>query len=197
MGFSRQEYWSGLPCPPPQDLPNPGIEPTSLACPALAGRFFTTSATSPYWILSGGGINASTCCAHHCVGMNISTFSHIPLNLQDHPKPESLSPLFYKWKLEAQRGEVICSEWLSHVGGARLTLWVEDWSKSPFLPTPPPYLRMQPPATPQPPHPPAAHRALLWSSVHESALSVSAGRESQTPWEPGNNHLAASQPRLD
>ena len=38
MGFSRQEYWSGLPCPPPGDLPNPGI----LASPALAGRFFTT-----------------------------------------------------------------------------------------------------------------------------------------------------------
>ena len=31
MGFSRQEYWSGLPCPPPGDLPNPGIEPGSLA----------------------------------------------------------------------------------------------------------------------------------------------------------------------
>ena len=30
MGFSRQEYWSGLPCPPPGDLPYPGIEPTSL-----------------------------------------------------------------------------------------------------------------------------------------------------------------------
>ena len=43
MGFSRQEYWSGLPCPPPEDLPNPGIEPTSLMSPALAGRFFTTS----------------------------------------------------------------------------------------------------------------------------------------------------------
>ena len=37
MGFSRQEYWSGLPCPPPGDLPNPGIEPTSLMSPALAG----------------------------------------------------------------------------------------------------------------------------------------------------------------
>ena len=35
MGFSRQEYWSGLPRPPPGDLPNPGIEPTSLAFPAL------------------------------------------------------------------------------------------------------------------------------------------------------------------
>ena len=42
MGFSRQEYWSGLPFPLPGDLPNPGIEPTSLASPALAGRFFTT-----------------------------------------------------------------------------------------------------------------------------------------------------------
>ena len=45
MGFSRQEYWSGWPCPPPGDLPNPGIEPMSLISPALAGRFFTTSAT--------------------------------------------------------------------------------------------------------------------------------------------------------
>ena len=43
-GFSRQEYWSGLPCPPPGDLPNQGIEPMSLTPPALAGEFFTTSA---------------------------------------------------------------------------------------------------------------------------------------------------------
>ena len=45
MGFSRQEYLSGLPCPPPGDLPHPGIEPTSLTSPALAGGFFTTSTT--------------------------------------------------------------------------------------------------------------------------------------------------------
>ena len=44
MGFSRQEYWSGLPCPPPGVLPNPGIEPVSLTSPALAGGFFATSA---------------------------------------------------------------------------------------------------------------------------------------------------------
>ena len=44
-GFSRQEYWSGLPCPPPGDLPNPGIEPTSLDSPALADGFFFTKAT--------------------------------------------------------------------------------------------------------------------------------------------------------
>ena len=45
MGFSRQEYWSGLPCPPPGDLSDPGIVPKCLTFPALAGVFFTTSAT--------------------------------------------------------------------------------------------------------------------------------------------------------
>ena len=44
MGFSRQEYSSGLPCPPLGDLPNPGIEPTSLISCALASEFFTSSA---------------------------------------------------------------------------------------------------------------------------------------------------------
>ena len=44
MGFSRQEHWSGLPCPSPGDLSNPGIKPSSLMSPALAGRLFTTSA---------------------------------------------------------------------------------------------------------------------------------------------------------
>ena len=45
MGFSRQEYWSGLSCPPPGDLPDPGIKPVSLKSHALARGFFTTSAT--------------------------------------------------------------------------------------------------------------------------------------------------------
>ena len=45
MGFSRQEYWSQLPCPPLGDLPDPGLEPASLTSPALAGGFFTTSTT--------------------------------------------------------------------------------------------------------------------------------------------------------
>ena len=44
MGSSRQQYWSELPCPPPGDLPNPGITLVSLKSPALAGGFFTTSA---------------------------------------------------------------------------------------------------------------------------------------------------------
>jgi len=44
MGFSRQDYKSGLLCPPPGDLPNPEIEPESVQSPALAGGFFTASA---------------------------------------------------------------------------------------------------------------------------------------------------------
>ena len=45
MGFARQEYWSGLPCPPPVDLSDPGIKLTSLTCPSLVGGYFSTSTT--------------------------------------------------------------------------------------------------------------------------------------------------------
>ena len=45
VGFSRQGYWSGLPCPPQGDLPDLGIKPASLLSPVLASEFFTTSAT--------------------------------------------------------------------------------------------------------------------------------------------------------
>ena len=45
MGFSRQEYWSGLSCPPPEGLPDLGIEPLSLTSLALAGRFFISNTT--------------------------------------------------------------------------------------------------------------------------------------------------------
>ena len=50
MEFSRQEYWSGLSCPPPGDLPHPGVEPMSLPSLALAGGFFTAIAAwdAPY-----------------------------------------------------------------------------------------------------------------------------------------------------
>ena len=45
MGFSRHKYWSELPCPPPGDLPDLGIEPQSLMSPASAGGFFASKAT--------------------------------------------------------------------------------------------------------------------------------------------------------
>ena len=46
MWFSRQQYWSGLSCPPPRDLPYPGVKPVSLTSSELAGRFFTTQFSS-------------------------------------------------------------------------------------------------------------------------------------------------------
>ena len=58
LGFSRQEYWSALPCPPPGDFPDSGIKPVSLRSPTLAGRIFTTSATWNCGLLS----NVPTLC---------------------------------------------------------------------------------------------------------------------------------------
>ena len=54
MEFSRQEYWSGLPFPPPGDLPNPGTEPMFLASPAMVGSSLPLShvgSPSNYWVL--------------------------------------------------------------------------------------------------------------------------------------------------
>ena len=65
MEFSRQEYWSGLPCPPPGGLPDPGIELTSFMSPALAGGFFTTSAT---WEVH---YNACMCVSHSVVSSSL------------------------------------------------------------------------------------------------------------------------------
>ena len=53
LQLPRQEYWSGLPFPPPRDLPDPRIEPWSFVSPALAGRFFTTTAL---WYCTDGRI---------------------------------------------------------------------------------------------------------------------------------------------
>ena len=61
MRFFRQEYWSGLPFPPPGDLPKPGIKLTSPASPALAGRFFTTRQ-----IISYLGIPWFSPCLYYC-----------------------------------------------------------------------------------------------------------------------------------
>ena len=62
MEFSRQEYWSWLPYPDPGDLPNPGIQPASLTSPALAGMFFTTTATfgRPLFYILMGETNRAT-----------------------------------------------------------------------------------------------------------------------------------------
>ena len=51
MGFSRQEYWNGLPFPPPGDLPDTGVKPVSVMSLALIGGFFTPCATCFYDVL--------------------------------------------------------------------------------------------------------------------------------------------------
>ena len=50
MGFSRQDYWSGLPCPSPGDLPDTEIEPVSLVSPCIASGFFTMSTTPGFLV---------------------------------------------------------------------------------------------------------------------------------------------------
>ena len=53
VGFSQQEYWSGLPCPTLGDLLDPGIKPTSLTSPALEDRFLTNSTTWEAYYMPG------------------------------------------------------------------------------------------------------------------------------------------------
>ena len=69
MGFSRQGYWRGLPCPPPGDLPDPRIEAVPLTSPTLAGVSFTTSAT---WE------------AHVCVYVPMNDFQHLAPKCKTH-----------------------------------------------------------------------------------------------------------------
>ena len=93
MGFSRQEYWSGSPFPPPGDFPDPGMEPVSLTSPALADRFFITSAiwepkrglwASAWWLSD----EESTC---HCRRRGFDSWSgKIPRTALE-PKPVHLS----------------------------------------------------------------------------------------------------------
>ena len=64
VGSSRQAYWSGLPCPSAGELPDPGIEPASPGSPALAGGFFTTSASWKPSVPFSHVLNNSKCGAH-------------------------------------------------------------------------------------------------------------------------------------
>ena len=110
MGFSRQEYWSGLPYLPPGDLLNSRIEPTSLISAALAGGFFTTSAT---W-------EAPCVCVCVCVllfSLKVMSTSLQPIKLQHSRLPcLSLSPR-------------VCSN------SCPLSRWCHPtiWSSVPFL----------------------------------------------------------------
>ena len=60
LAWDRQEYWSGFPCPPPGDLPDPEIKPTSLMSPSLADSFFTSRTTEECLLYSRSNLRKKT-----------------------------------------------------------------------------------------------------------------------------------------
>ena len=109
MGFSRQEYWRGLPCLPPGDLSDPGIKPASLAAPALAGRFFTAEpsgkpfphhSTRRFFNSSWTSYNLTQlwlCLPSDCIGWQSLKRLHPS---QAHPKSRlSLGLLTHRWEI--------------------------------------------------------------------------------------------------
>ena len=74
MGFSRQDYWSGLPCLPPGDLPNPGLEPASLTSPALAGVLYHEHylGSVAYTMCVGVGIQSLQSLRSHVCKMGVT-----------------------------------------------------------------------------------------------------------------------------
>ena len=92
MRFSRQEYWSGLPCPSPGDLPDPDIKPASLTSPALAGGFFATiRCHAKYQIIIPVTNTLMYVCVFACVhAQSLPTFCN-PLDCSDQ------APLFMEF----------------------------------------------------------------------------------------------------
>ena len=90
MGFSRQEYWGGLPFPTPGDLSNPGIESVSLAFPALVGEFSTTVTPGKPVHFMGFYKFIMTCSHHYSISKYplCSTYSSLP------PSSPSVTDLF-------------------------------------------------------------------------------------------------------
>ena len=130
MGFPRQEYWIGLPFPPPGHLPNPGIRPTSSEYPALAGRFFSSGLSGKPRCVSSGykwpqtgwlTIVSARLCAQHtvrpkCLRLQLRKFFWRPCKDTDGSGPKTLrSPKgFIKAFLKSRSG-----------GGGRAQ--VSDW----------------------------------------------------------------------
>ena len=142
MGFSRQECCSGLPFPPPGDLPNPGVKLVSLTSPALADGFFTTNAiweapkdTQAPFLLSGF-LNSSPTCFSSCLSQPAVMFSG-----------SALLSLCQWWKCR----------------GTPAPISKQLWLQAPWLHLPPALVE-KPPAL-HPPPPPAP--AILSSFLHQ------------------------------
>ena len=70
IGFSRQEYWSRSPFPSPEDLPDPGTEPTSPASPALQADSFTTEPPEKHFLFIASALRSSVLYFLHCLGQS-------------------------------------------------------------------------------------------------------------------------------
>ena len=112
MEFSRQEYWNGLPCPSPGDLPNPGIKPRS---PALPGRFFTTKAPgTPKMKWSNSIFNQQTCLyPQNNYFLILHPLGLIPLiKAFGRPQSHTLLILFYLWDYYKCTVTFLVVQWL-------------------------------------------------------------------------------------
>ena len=141
MDFSRQKYWSGLPCPPPGDLPNQGIK-LGTSYILLAGGFFISSAT--WWALTIlSGINylishfTSLFCLYHCCNL-CSAARPCPLTFEEpFALSQELQMNTYSWTVRGKRRRHSSHEMpscmlLSHIFDTNAQPWgVMLWS-SPF-----------------------------------------------------------------
>ena len=111
MGWSQQEYGSGLPCPPLGDLPYLGIQSTSPAAPALAGRFFATEPPGkPHWSLDTPSCKNPVC-------IHLGHFRHPPMGTGKRKIDENIKPMLLalvcirKALSLAQESHVFCQHW--------------------------------------------------------------------------------------
>ena len=98
MGFSRQEYWSGFPCPPPGDLPGPVIKPMSIVSPALQAILYP-------WSYLGSGFRSSFSKSLHNPLMNLSN---------SHPPSQPVLPLLFSLSLQIWSAQFQVAPWYCH-----------------------------------------------------------------------------------
>ena len=103
MGFSRQEYWRGLPFSPPGDLPNPEVEAVS---PALAGRFFTTEPPGKPNITYG--ISQICLSIKHFFGSQQTILKMLEVKLQDQVLSTKFKYSISSWKSKMLNNNIIC-----------------------------------------------------------------------------------------
>ena len=137
MEFSRQKYWSGLPFPTPWVLPSPGMKPTSLASPALAGKFFTTASPGKpccSFTVSWGQVYRKkwpiTNCSENCLVKSIfsTMWKRVYMGFSEYFFLYSHSPIFnlpYQCTLNQPRKPMFQWVWVSCLRNHKVScLWL-------------------------------------------------------------------------